>query len=183
MKELLKSLKNGQWYLESLEKVGEGYKKLMSDGLALIHPVSIDGRTLSDDGIPYHATIKAFDKDRDSVEVAHQLASNMKFSTPDASKVLIEPKIYKDRNGDDVHVLAMHGEDADNIVDQYSQFAGMGWPPRAEGYKPHITVDEATYNRAIQTGAKTAADMGVVFGAPELRRGFNTISRYDDTNG
>lgn len=104
----------------------------------------------------------------------------MQISPPDPEKVYIVPAIYKDRFGDDVHVLTMHGEDADKIKEQNAQFDGMGWPNRPEGYKPHITVDESTYNRALQIGAKTASDMGIQFGQAELRRGFNTLNRYSN---
>lgn len=178
MKDLIKSLKNGQWYIESLEKVGKGYIGLMSDGLALIHPVSIGGKTISDDGIPYHTTIKTLNKEKDSAAAAHQIASGLNITPPDPKKTVIVPAIFKDRYGDDVHVLAMHGDDANSIVDHNSKFNGMGWPNRPEGYRPHITVDKATYDKAVQSGATTAADMGIEFGDAELRRGFNTLSRY-----
>lgn len=178
MKDLIKSMSNGQWYIEPLSKVGEGYKKLMGNGLALIHPAYVDGRHISDDGVPYHTTIKAFDGNKDSPDTAHQIAANLNMPPPDPSNVYITPKIYKDRFGDDVHVLVMHGDDAARIADQYSKFTGMGWPPHPDGYKPHITVDEATYNRALQNGAKTAADMNISFGNAELRRGFDTLQKY-----
>lgn len=178
MVELIRSLPNGQWFIETMEKVGEGYKKLVSNGLALLHPVSVNGKTMSDDGIPYHTTIKAFDKDKDSARNAHGIAQKLKISTPDARKVNIVPKVFKDRHGDDVHVLAMYGEDADKIIDQYSRFDGMGWPQRPEGYRPHITVDKSTYDRAVQNNAKTAADLGITFGGAELRSGLSTLFKY-----
>lgn len=178
MSELIKSLSNGQWFIEDLEKVGDGYKKLVSNGLALLHPVSVNGKTMSEDGIPFHTTIKAFDKDKDSAKNAHGIAQKMKISCPDPKKVNIVPKVFKDRHGDDVHVLAMFGDDADNIIDQYSKFDGMGWPARPEGYRPHITVDKSTYDKAVKTGAKTAADLGITFGEAELRSGLNTLFKY-----
>ena len=152
----------------------------MRDGLALIHPVSINGKLISSDGIPYHTTIKALDKEKDSAGAAHNIASRLQMDPPDPKNVHIVPAVYKDRFGDDVHVLVMHGEDAERIKQQNSEFQGMGWPNRPEGYKPHITVDEATYNRAVQSGAKTASDMGIQFGQAELRRGFNTLNRYSN---
>ena len=183
MKELIKYFPNGQWKIESLNKVGEGYKRLVEDGIALLHPVTVEGRPLSDDGIPYHATIKAFNKDKDSIDDAHGIANQLKMDKPDASKVFIQPHIFKDRFGDDVHVLTMHGEDADKIIQNYHRFTGMGWLPRPEGYRPHITIDESTYNKALQSGAKTAADLGIQFGDAELRRGFQTVSRYPTDTG
>lgn len=175
---LIKSLQNGQWIIESLNKVGEGYKKLMSNGVALLHPVEINGKSISDDGVPYHVTIKAFDRNKDSLVDVHKLASGLNMRTPDPHKVTISPHIFKDRFGDDVHVLTMHGEDADDIIQNNSKFNDMGWPNRPEGFRPHITVDKATYDRAMNGKVNSAADLGISFSGPELREGFDTILEY-----
>lgn len=161
---------------EPLEKVGEGYKKLMANGIALLHPVTIGGQKMSQDGIPFHTTIKVFHPEDDSFSEAHQVASSLNFVPPDPEKTTVKPMIFKDRFGDDVHVLELGG-DAERIVEHNSAFANMGFPVKYK-FKPHITIDEPTYNAVLEQNPKVAADLGITFHDAELRHGYDTVQNY-----
>lgn len=161
---------------EELEKVGDGYKNLMASGIALLHPVKIAGSTTSEDGIPFHTTIKVFHPHEDRIDQAHDIATGLDLTPPDPTKTTVKPMMFKDRFGDDVHVLELGG-DAEKIVNHNSSFSNMGFPVKFK-FRPHITVDERTYNKAMEEAPKTAADMGIYFGNAELRHGYNTIKKY-----
>ena len=52
----------------------ESYKQLAKDGLDLLFPVKINGKTISPDvGIIYHSTIKLFDPAKDKPEEIHKI--------------------------------------------------------------------------------------------------------------
>lgn len=161
---------------ETLEKVGEGYRKLMASGIALIHPVKIGPKAISDDGIPFHTTIKVFHPENDRFHQAHEIANSLDLTPPDPAKTTVRPVMFKDRYGDDVHVLELGG-DAERVVDSNAAFQHMGFPMNYK-FRPHITVDEDTYNRVVQENPSTAADLGVSFGDAELRHGYKTVHRY-----
>lgn len=166
----------GKSFFEDLEKVGEGYKKLMASGIALLHPVRMGNKTISNDGVPFHTTIKVFHPQDDRFQQAHDIARSLNLLPPDPAKTTIKPMIFKDRFGDDVHVLELGG-DAERVIDHNAAFERMGFPAKFK-FKPHITIDQDTYNKVVQEKPQTAADMGIVFGEAELRSGHEVVRKY-----
>ena len=147
-------------------------------GSDLMHTVSVKGRTHRPDiNIPYHTTIKLFNPEKDSPEQIHEVASKLNMTPPNPANVGIEPATLKGRNGNTMHVLKLHGPHAEEIKEHHKKFAQMGHPEKYE-FHPHITVDEALYNHAIHSGAKTAADLGITFGNAELHHKDKVVASY-----
>jgi hypothetical protein len=108
---LIKHLKKALSDLNSLQKKEdpEAYKKIAKEGLLLGHPVKIKGHSKREDNhIPYHATIKFFDKVSDTPEKAHEAASKLDHQHIDPKKVGIGTKVLKDRSGNDVYAVSLH---------------------------------------------------------------------------
>lgn len=156
----------------------EAYKKLAQTGFILAHPVKINGKDKRDDnGISYHSTIKFFDKEGDSEDEAHKAASQLDHQHIDPKKVGISTKVLKDRNGNDVYAIGLHGKHADKLKEHHEKFGHMG---HKENYKwgAHISVPKAVHDEIKSKGHKTAHDAGIEFGHAELRRGPKTLQTY-----
>lgn len=154
------------------------YRKMAAEGSDLMHTVSVKGKTHRPDiNIPYHTTIKLFNPQKDSPEQIHEVASKLNMNPPDPKNVGIEPTTLKGRNGNTMHVLKLHGPHAEEIKEHHKKFAHMGHPEKYE-FHPHITVDEALYNHALHSGAKTAADLGITFGNAELHHKDKIVANY-----
>jgi len=162
---------------ESLEKISEAYKKLAASGMGLMYPVTINGQTHTNKGTPHHATVKLFNKEADTPERAHQTASGLNFTPINPENVQLSTDKFKDRFGNDVHVVKLHGPEAENIKQHHKAFEGMGFKTPYE-FAPHISVDEDTWNRIKQTNPKNAAQAGIQFGSPELKVGHDVIQTY-----
>ena len=130
-----------------------------------------------DNGIDYHSTIKFFDKEGDSPEHAHEAASKLEHQHIDPKKVGLEPKVLKDRNGNDVYALGLTGHHADKLKEQHEKFGHMGHP---ENYRwgAHISVPKAVHDEIKAKGHKTAHEAGIEFGPAELRRGPKILHTY-----
>jgi hypothetical protein len=155
------------------------YAKLASTGFILAHPVKIKGHDKrSDNNIPYHSTIKFFDKEGDSREDAHKTASSLDHQHIDPKKVGISTDKLKDRNGNDVYAVKLHGPHADKLKEHHEKFGHMGHP---ENYKwgAHISVPKAVHDEIKSKGHKTAHEAGIEFGNAELRRGPETLHTYE----
>lgn len=161
---------------EELFKVSEWYKKQVKEGIAMIHPVTINGKSHSSEDFPFHSTVKVFDKDKDRLSQAHEIARWRDFEPPDARRTTVRPVKLKDKSGEDVFAIELGG-DANRLKDHNKSFQGMGFPT-AYNYKPHITVDEETHDKLVSSGAKTAHEFGIKFGHAELRHGANTLKKY-----
>ncbi len=156
----------------------ETYKKYARNGMDLIYPVTIQGQTHRPDiGIRYHNSIKVFDTDKDNKEHAHERASKLDLSPPDPKEVGIEPTTLTGQGGYKMHVLRMHGPHAEKIQQQNETFDGMG-KPQNYVFHPHITVDEKTWHKVKNSGAKTAHDAGIQFHNAELRHGPAIVNTY-----
>jgi hypothetical protein len=156
----------------------EAYKKLAQTGFILAHPVKIAGKDKRhDNGIDYHSTIKFFDKEGDSEDEAHKTASQLEHQHIDPKKVDIKPKVLKDRNGNDVYAIGLHGTHADKLKEHHEKFGHMG---HKENYKwgAHISVPKSVHDEIKAKGHKTAHEAGIEFGPAELRRGTKTIQTY-----
>lgn len=174
-KSLLAALKEA-----SLQKAEdpEAYKKLASTGFLLAHPVKIKGKDKREDnGVGYHASIKFFDKDTDKESDAHKTASKLEMHPPNPKEVGIEPKVLKDRNGNDVYALGLTGKHADKMKEHHGKFGHMG---HKENYKwdAHISVPKAIHDEVKEKGHKTAHEAGIEFGPAELKRGPKTLQTY-----
>lgn len=169
--------------MESLELMfkaedPEAYKKLAERGIMVGFPVSINGKThRADNGIGYHSTVKFFNPDKDTTDQVHEIASKLPLTPPDSKKTLIEPGMFKDRAGNDVYVLKLKGEHANQITEHNAKFSHMGYPATFQ-YTPHVSVDKNTWQQIVDSGAKTAHDAGIKFHPAELKQGHTTIKQY-----
>lgn len=156
----------------------EAYKKLAEKGIMVAHSVKIGGQDKRPDiGIPYHTTVKFFNPDKDSPDAIHQVARERNFTPPDPKETKIEPTVFKDRVGNDVFVIKLHGKHADEIKEHNSKFSHMGHPPQHE-FSPHVSVDKGTWDKIVASKATNAHDAGIEFGPAELRQGHNVLATY-----
>lgn len=160
----------------------ETYKKYAQNGMALMYPVRIQGRTHRPDiGIQYHSTIKLFDPKKDSADQAHEIASQTPLRPPDPKHVMLEPITLKGREGNTIHAIALSGPHEHEAKANNAKFSHMGFVQNYE-FKPHISVDKKTWEHIKNHGFKTAHDAGITFHAAELRQGDNLLARYPHKN-
>src|SRR6185369_8132094 len=94
----------------------QAYKKYAEKGMDLIYPVKIKGQEHRPDiGVPYHASIKIFDTQKDKPEHAHEHAKKMDLLPPNPKEVQIEPTTLESDKGYKMHVLRLHGPHAEKI--------------------------------------------------------------------
>ena len=154
------------------------YAAKANSGMMLGYPVKIGGQShRPDNGMGYHSTIKVFDKDRDHLHQIHNLAQHLPLNSPDAKNTQIKFDVFKDREGNDVHVVKLHGNSAEKLKEHHAKFSHMGNPDGFE-WAPHISVDKQTHDRLKSSGAKTAHEAGISFGNAELKQGPKTIKTY-----
>jgi hypothetical protein len=154
------------------------YKKLAEEGMMLAHTVSIKGNSVRPDvGMPYHATVKVFDTAKDHQTGVHDVARKLKFTPPNPHETGIEPAMFKDRFGNDVYVVKLHGQHADQMKENNSKFSHMGFPTSYE-FTPHVSVDKNTWDGIVDSGAKTAHEAGMEFGHAQLKQGHDTVTSY-----
>ncbi len=127
--------------------------------------------------IPYHASIKLFNPEKDSHHEAHKIANQLNLSPPDPRHVSITPIELRGRYGNKMYALRLEGKHADSIADHNSKFSHMGHTQNYQ-FKPHVTVDKETWDRVKTSGAKTAHEAGIKFHNAELRHGNKTIYHY-----
>lgn len=156
----------------------EAYKKLAEQGMMIGHEVTINGQTHRPDiNMPYHATVKVFNPENDHTTGIHGVARKLKFTPPSPEHTAIEPSQFKDRFGNDVYVLKLHGEHANQLKENNAQFVHMGFKTSYE-FTPHVSVDKNTWDKIVQSGAKTAKEAGIEFGHAQLKQGHNTLVTY-----
>lgn len=156
----------------------QAYKKLAEKGIMVAHPVSVMGqKQRPDNGISYHSTIKFFNPDKDTASSIHGVAKNLNFVPPDPRKTRIEPGMFKDRMGNDVYVIKLHGEHADQIKNNNKKFDHMGYKASFE-FQPHVSVDKATWQKIVDSKAQNAYEAGITFGPAELRQGHSVLATY-----
>lgn len=165
------------FYMQKNEDLA-AYKRFAEQGMDLMFPVSIRGRTHRPDiNIPYHNTIKLFDTAKDKPEHVHAVASQLQLNPPDPREVHIEPTTLKGRQGNVMHVLKLHGPHADAIKEHHKKFGHLGYKENYE-YAPHITVDEATWNHIVQSKARTAHEAGIEFHHAQLHHKDKVVNQY-----
>lgn len=156
----------------------EAYAKLAREGLLLGHPVKIKGHDKrSDNNIPYHSSIKFFNKENDKPEQAHETASKLDMETPNPKEIGIEPSKIKSREGDDIYAIKLHGPHAEKLKEHHKKFSHLGHKENYE-YHPHISVPKAVHDEIKAKGYKTAHEAGIEFGPAELRHGPKTLHTY-----
>lgn len=156
----------------------EAYKKLAEKGIMVGFPVKVRGKThRADNGIGYHSTVKFFNPDKDTPEAIHDVARKLSLHPPDPKETRIEPSVFKDRMGNDVYVLKLHGSHADSIKEHHKKFSHLGYPATYE-YQPHVSVDKKTWDEIVESKAQTAHEAGIEFGHAELKQGHNTLATY-----
>jgi hypothetical protein len=174
--ELKKSEQHFTYLIKSSDD--DQYRKFAHKGMALMHPVSINGRKSNpNNGVGYHSTIKAFNTEKDTASKAHEIASQNSFPPPNPKETGIKPIKLQGQGGYTVHALELTGPPVDNLKDQNSKFKSMGFQNNYD-FKPHISVDKETWDDISAKGHKTAADAGISFGNAELRQGQNFLNRY-----
>jgi hypothetical protein len=155
-----------------------GYAQRANEGILLGYPVSIGGNSArKDNGIKYHSTIKYFDPQKDHLHKIHDVAQHLPLNPPDAKNTQIKFDKFKDRFGNDVHAITLHGNSAEKLKEHNGKFAHMGFPSTFE-WTPHISVDRDTFDKIKSSGAKTAHEAGISFGSAELKHGPKTIKTY-----
>jgi 8-oxo-dGTP pyrophosphatase MutT (NUDIX family) len=154
------------------------YAKLAQEGLMLGHPVKINGEThRPDNNVQYHSTVKDFDKQKDHPHAVHQLAQHLPLNPPDAKNTQISFDTFKDRMGNDVHVIKLHGNSADKMKEHNGKFSHMGHPSKFE-WTPHISVPKDVHDKIKSSGVRTAHEAGIEFGPAELKSGPKTLKTY-----
>ena len=154
------------------------YAQLANEGILLGYPVKIGGVAVRpDNGINYHSTIKYFDKDKDHPHAIHELAQHLPLNPPDAKNTQIKFDKFKDRLGNDVHVITLHGNSAEKLKEQNAKFSHMGFPSTFE-WTPHISVDKDMWDKVQNSGAKTAHEAGIEFGPAHLKKGPQVLKTY-----
>jgi formylmethanofuran dehydrogenase subunit D len=164
-------------YLTKNEDV-EMYKKMASEGMDLMHPVRIKGRShRADINIPYHTTVKLFDTSKDKPEHVHEVAQHLTLNPPDPKNVRIDAVTLKGRNGNTMHVLKLHGPHAEEMKENHKKFSHLGYK---EGYEfsPHITVDKDTWDHVVKSKAATAHEAGIEFMPAELHYKDKVVASY-----
>jgi len=155
----------------------ETYKRLAETGSIIGHPVTIKGQhSRSDNGIPYHSTIKLLTPHKDHKE-AHEIASKHDLEPPKPEHTGIEPHTFKDRYGNDVHVLKLYGIGATQMKHHNDHFKHLG-PKEAYDYSPHISLDHESWKKIKDSGAKTAKEAGIEFGPATIKRGHKILGTY-----
>lgn len=164
-------------YLSKNEDL-KAYKRFASEGMDLMHPVRIKGRTHRPDiNVPYHSTIKLFDTTKDKPEHVHEVASKLSLNPPNPKEVHIEPTTLKGREGNLMHVIKLHGPHAENIKEHHKKFSHLGYKENYE-YSPHITVDKPTWDHIVHTKARTAHEAGIEFMPAELHHKNKIVANY-----
>lgn len=154
------------------------YKRFAEQGMDLMFPVSIRGRSHRPDiNIPYHNTIKLFDTTKDKPEHVHAVASQLQLHPPNPKEVHIEPTTLKGRQGNIMHVIKLHGADAETIKAHHGKFGHLGYKENYQ-YSPHITVDKATWDQIVESKAKTAHEAGINFHHAELHHKDKVVNKY-----
>jgi hypothetical protein len=154
------------------------YAKQANEGIMLGYPVKIAGKThRNDTGTHYHSTIKVFNKEKDHPHAIHNLAQHLPLNAPDAKNTQIEPGQFKDRKGNDVFVIKLHGRSADKLKEHHARFAHMGDPENYD-FQAHISVPKSVHDEIKSSGAKTAHEAGIEFGNAELKAGPRTLKTY-----
>lgn len=156
----------------------DSYKNIASKGMAFLYPVSINGQTHRENGIEHHMTVKFFDRPGVNLMHAHMAIKDLDKRVPDPSKVMVSTSMFKDRFGNNLHVLKLDGDELQHVVDNNSRLSHMGLPVKYK-FSPHITVDKDIYDKVRSMKNATAADLGISFGVPELKRGHKTVMRYE----
>lgn len=160
----------------------KAYAKLASQGMLLGHPVKIKGQdTRHDNNIPYHTTIKFFDPTKDKHHEVHNIASKLNMNSPNPKEVQIRPHVLKDRLGNDVYAIQLHGPHAEEIKEHHKKFSHMGHKENYE-FTPHISVPKSVHDEIKASGARTAHDAGIEFGHAELKQGPKALARYKPKN-
>lgn len=156
----------------------EGYKKLASKGVMIGFPATVQGKKERPDiGIGYHSTVKFFDPDKDDTKHIHDIASKLPLTPPDPKTTKIEPGVLKDRNGNDVYVIKLHGPHADLIKEHNKKFAHLG-PQTNYEFQPHLSVDKQTWDKIVASKATTAHEAGIEFHPAELKQGATKLATY-----
>jgi hypothetical protein len=163
--------------MENLIKSHE--KTIAHTGLALLYPVSVMGQEVRSNGIPHHVTVKFFDRPGVTVDDAHDYASHEDLHKPNPEEIVVTPKVFKNRFGQDVHVLALNGNGIDHVSTANSHGSHLGLPvPYA--FQPHISVDKETHDAVASLGRPVkASELGIKFGSPELRHGPRVVATYN----
>jgi hypothetical protein len=156
----------------------EAYKKMAEQGIMVGFPAKVAGNShRPDNGIPYHSTVKFFNPEKDTPDAIHSVANKLKLTPPDPKQTKIEPGMFKDRMGNDVYVLKLHGPHAEEIKGHNAKFSHMGYPANYE-YQPHVSVDKQTWDKIVASKAQTAHEAGIEFGPAQLRQGHNVLQTY-----
>lgn len=154
------------------------YAKKASTGVILLHPVTINGKTHRENGIPLHMTVKTFGQSNEvnPAEVEKHLEN---FSIPksiDANKMYFMPHVFSGPNNQVHHVLLVYG--APNHIDQIRK-GSEKYGQYIKNFLPHIAIDKEDWEKFNKIGPILPADkVGIKMHAAELRSGPQVLKRY-----
>jgi 2'-5' RNA ligase len=155
----------------TLSKAAPDYKTQASSGVIAYYPVSFRGKKLSDEGVPFHMTVKFFGhKDSLDLNDVKQRVEKHRalLSQPvDEKDIMAIPHKFKTQTGITHHVLLLHGV-PDHVKQVYENNKDIG--ATYKSFAPHITVSEEIYNQLNGKPAR-ATDLGIKFHPAEFKVG------------
>lgn len=156
----------------------EAYKRLASNGMCLMFPVSINGETHRPDiNTLYHFSVKVFDIDKDKAEEVQKIASQLKLNVPNSENIELQFATIPGREGHTYHSINLIGKEVNKISKHFDSFSNMGFDQHKE-FHPHIIVDKNTWNNLKNKNFKTAKEAKIEFFPAELRNGDKILSTY-----
>jgi len=164
--------------MSKLNNDAQIYKKIAAEGMDLMFPVTIDGKTKqADTGVLFHVTIKLFDPKTDDPIKINEIAKKLDLLPPNAEETTIERGTVNSENGNTMYILKLNGPTADRIVDYHKKFKDMGRSMDNE-FQPHITINKALWDEFKDKNGITAKEANIKFLAAELRQGDNILYTY-----
>lgn len=162
-----------------IQELIKSYEKSMAhSGLALLYPAYVMGEKFRSNGIPHHVTIKFFDKPGVTADDAHEYASKQNIEHLNPNNITVTPKMFTNRFGEPVHVLALDGPEVQNLKSVNKQGSHLGQPVSYD-YTPHISVDKDVHDFVKSMGRPVkASELGIEFDPPELRHGHRVLATY-----
>jgi hypothetical protein len=158
----------------------EDYQSNARKGLMISFPATVNGNKYRPDmnGIHYHTTIRQFDPKDNSAESVHKQASMIELSPP-KDETPISFGHLTGRDGSKHHVIFLHG-DYENKAKEYRNKIQESSPKEETfEYKPHISVDQETWNELKFKNPKTVKEAGISFGDAEIHHGPEKKYSYD----
>lgn len=164
-------------FIEELNK-SESYTQKAAKGIALLHPITLNGKSHKENGVPLHMTVKVFG-DNDKMDVKQVQQHLEKFSIPksvNANAMYYMPHKFPAGNGEFHHVLLVYG--APPHIDHIRK-GSENFGPYIHNFLPHISIDKDDWHKLAKIGpVLTAEQAGIKIHPAELRSGSQVVKKY-----